>query len=98
MPPGIREPSLPPTPLVKDITAPTFDFASDLHINAINHHQYYVSGTCSEAGDLEVIVSKDSFEHTQSVPCNGSSWVTSAIDVSAIPSTTRRYRWSLRPP
>ena len=77
-----------PTPLVKDITAPTFDFANDLHINAINHHQYYVSGTCSEAGDLEVIVDKDSFEYTETVPCNGSSWVTSPIDVSTIPSTS----------
>ena len=77
-----------PTPLVKDITAPTFDFASDLDINGINHHQYYVSGTCSEAGDLEVDISKDSFEYTQTVQCNGSNWVTSAIDVSTIPSTS----------
>ena len=76
-----------PTPLVKDITAPTFDFASDLDINAANQHQYYVSGTCSEAGDLEVGVGKDSFQHTQIVQCDGSIWMTSAIDVSDISST-----------
>ena len=85
-----------PDPLVKDIIAPTFDFVSDLDVNADNEGQYYVSGTCSEAGDLVVAVDKDSFQHTQTVPCNNGSWITSAIDVSAIPQP-RRYRWSLRP-
>ena len=77
-----------PDPLVKDTIAPTFDFVSDLDINADNEGQYYVSGTCSEAGDLVVAVDKDSFQHTQTVPCNNGSWMTSAIDVSAIPSTS----------
>ena len=77
-----------PTPLVKDTIAPTFDFASDLDINAINERQYYVSGTCSEAGDLVVAVDKDSFLHTQTVQCDGSSWMTSVIDVSTIPSSS----------
>ena len=77
-----------PTPLVKDITAPTFDFASDLNINAANQRQYYVGGTCSEVGDIEVGVSKGSFEHQETARCDGSSWTTSAIDVSTIPSTS----------
>ena len=73
---------------MKDITAPTFDFSSDLDMSAANQHQFYVSGTCSEAGDLRVAVGKNSFQHTQFVECDGSSWVTSAIDVSGIPSTS----------
>ena len=68
--------------LVKDVTAPTFAFASNLDINSANKAQYFISGTCGEAGTVTVTVAT---LNPVTATCDGSNWRTSsAVDASPL--------------
>ena len=67
--------------LVKDITAPSFTFASNLGINAANKGQFSVSGTCNEVGTITVTVATFA---PVTATCNGSSWATPGVDASSL--------------
>ena len=60
--------------LVKDITAPTFSFASGQGINIANQESFTLSGTCSETGSITVTVATLS---DVTAACDGTNWVTS---------------------
>ena len=60
--------------LAKDITAPTFSFASDQEINVANQGSFALSGTCSETGTITVTVATLS---PVTAACDGINWATS---------------------
>ena len=69
--------------LVKDVTAPIFAFASNLAgINFANQGEYFLWGTCGEAGTITVTVAS---LNPVTATCDGSTWRTAtAVNASSL--------------
>ena len=67
--------------VVKDTVVPTFSFAANLNINAVNQGQYSLSGTCGEAGTITVTVAT---LPPVTATCDGANWSTTGINVSSL--------------
>ena len=67
--------------LVKDVTAPTFAFGSNLGINSANQRQYSLSGTCGETGTITVTVAG---LNPVTATCDGANWSSTGVDASSL--------------
>ena len=67
--------------LVKDVTAPTFAFGSNLGINSANQRQYSLSGTCGETGTITVTVAG---LNPVTATCDGTNWSSTGVDASSL--------------